>query len=781
MRLKLWLLVVAGGFLVSPAWAQPVPSAEPSSTHIFPAGGRRGTVVKVRVGGECWPPGMHFNVMGSGLTGPTFLGPEVNARYEPSLRRTPRDADAVGSSMSYPREFDATLAIAADAELGTRLWRVWGGWGGTRPRPFLVGDLPEFIETEPNSRPELAERISLPVVINGQIAGERDQDFFVFHASAGAVVVCDAMAARIGSPLEPVLAITDARGKRLEVDELRVGTDPVIAFRAAADGDYRLHVANLSFYGGPAYVYRITITTAACALFAFPAGGRAGATSDVEVFTPNGTGGFHATKQRISFPPQPGPFRLCDNLDLVAGTLPEVVETADDHASFESAMELTLPVTVNARFLKADEDDWYGFTAKKDEVFSITCQPWPRASAAVPALTLFDSHGVPLARASSAETPERGLEMSWKAPADGSYRLRLRDLQHGSRGGPEFIYRLTVRPAQPSFSLRLEADYVNVVQGGKAAIDLEVTRAGGFTGPIDLAAGGLPQGVHLKTARIADNQTRIKLDFAADADARPVDGVVRLVGTAAAAGHSAQSQAVTSSFGLEGDAFHLTVQHKPVFRLSCKETYQYAPRGSIHPYLMKIERFDGFDGPIVLQLCDRQVQDLDGVDVLETVIPSGVKEVMNRIYFPETMHSSVQAHSRPYAQAYTTFTDKWGQKQVLLSVSTHRCMVRTLPPVAKLRAVTKEILARPGEVAECALVLDRTTFLGPADVVLAEGAGCKAEAATMKGGQSEIVVRVHVSDDNVEGRVLRFRATGVLESGDTVVTEASVPLRFKQH
>jgi hypothetical protein len=32
----------------------------------------------------------------------------------------------------------------------------------------------------------------------------------------------------------------------------------------------------------------------------------------------------------------------------------------------------------------------------------------------------------------------------------------------------------------------------------------------------------------------------------------------------------------------------------------------------------------------------------------------------------------------------------------------------------------------------------------------------------------------------VEGRVLRFRATGVLESGDTVVTEASVPLRFKQ-
>src|SRR4029077_7079617 len=175
-----------------------------------------------------------------------------------------------------------------------------------------------------------------------------------------------------------------------------------------------------------------------------------------------------------------------------------------------------------------------------------------------------------------------------------------------------------------------------------------------------------------------------------------------------------------------------------------KETYQYAPRGSIHPYLMKIERFDGFDGPIVLQLCDRQGQDLDGVDLLETVIPPGVKEVMNRIYFPEAMHASVQAHSRPYAQAYTTFTDKWGQKQVLLSVSTHRCMVRTLPPVVKLRALTKEILARPGEFADCTLALDRTPFTGPAEVALLDIPGFRAEKVRVEAGQNEAVVRVHL-------------------------------------
>src|SRR5258708_33494670 len=100
------------------------------------------------------PPGMNLKILGGGVTGPSVLGPEVKARYEPSLRRQPRDADGVGANMSYPREFESSLTLAADAEIGPRFWRVWGGWGGTRPRPFIVGDLPEFIETEPNSQAE---------------------------------------------------------------------------------------------------------------------------------------------------------------------------------------------------------------------------------------------------------------------------------------------------------------------------------------------------------------------------------------------------------------------------------------------------------------------------------------------------------------------------------------------------------------------------------------------------------------------------------------------------
>ena len=117
--------------------------------------------------------------------------------------------------------------------LGPKSWRISGGWGGTRPRPFLVGDLPEFIETEPNSQPDKAERITLPVVVNGQIAGERDIDFFVFAAKAARLSfsICSPLASArrsIRSSTSPTRTAGDG------VQEVHVGTDPVLAFRVPA-------------------------------------------------------------------------------------------------------------------------------------------------------------------------------------------------------------------------------------------------------------------------------------------------------------------------------------------------------------------------------------------------------------------------------------------------------------------------------------------------------------------------------------------------------------------
>lgn len=779
MHLRHVLVAFAGSAISLPLYGQAVPSREPSSTHIFPAGGQRGTTVKVRVGGECLTPGMSFKLYGDGVTAADMLGAEIKAKYEPSVRRPPRDADGVGAAITYPREWPTEIKLASNAEAGARYWRVIGAWGGTQPRPFIVGDLPEFIETEPNSLPERAEPVVLPVVINGQIAGERDQDFFEFAAKAGELVVCDVLAARIGSPLDPILTITDSHGTRIETQEVRVGSDPVLAFKARSAGKFRLHVANLGFSGGPAYVYRITLSTTPYAPFAFPLAAKAGTIRELDFYTLTGNGALKVFKETVTFPRKHGPFMLRGMTPLVATDENEVVESSGNLTSAR-AMDLALPVTVSGRFLTALEEDWYRFTAKKGEAITISCRPVPVDSLAMPVMTLLDSTDKILVSAGSVDAIDRTIEHDWIAPADGQYRIRLRDLQHGTRGGPEFSYRLALSPAKPDFALRLEPDFVNVAQGGKTEIDVIVRRSGGFAGPIDLKVSGLPEGVKVEPATIPAGVPRLKLSIVAKDECRPTDALANVVGHATVAGKSVERPALISTFGREGTGLFLTVQHKPLFRVTCNEAYQYAHRGTIYPYKLAIERLNGFDGPISLQLCDRQVQDLDGIDVVESIVAPGVKESAALVYLPETMHASVQHHSRPYVQAYASFTDKWGQKQTILAVCDKRCMIRTLPTVVKLRAESKEIEASQGTTVGCKLIVDRTSnFVGPAEVELVKTPGYTAEKVHLKHGETVIAAQVQIPAGIRGEQSLKFRMTGKLPTGATVVSEATVSLRVK--
>src|SRR5262249_33204603 len=203
--------------------------------------------------------------------------------------------------------------------------------------------------------------------------------------------------------------------------------------------------------------------------------GKVKETREVQFATLTGTGTPRIVKEQVTFPAVPGLFRLRGSIPLVASEDAEF-DAPDDHHSATSALEVTPAMTVNGRFLHATQEDWYRFTAKKGEGFTIRCRPFPDSSAALPVLALFDATGSPLGKASAADADDRVAEFDWTAPADGVYRLRLRDLQHGTRGGPEFIYRLTLRPMRPDFALRVEPDFVTVVQGGKTEVDLFVRR-----------------------------------------------------------------------------------------------------------------------------------------------------------------------------------------------------------------------------------------------------------------------------------------------------------------
>ncbi len=79
--------------------------------------------------------------------------------------------------------------------------------------PLAAGDLPEVRETEPNDSPAQANRVTVPVTINGRIQQAGDADWFVFKAEAGKKLVMQVEARRLDSPLDSILTLFDASGK----------------------------------------------------------------------------------------------------------------------------------------------------------------------------------------------------------------------------------------------------------------------------------------------------------------------------------------------------------------------------------------------------------------------------------------------------------------------------------------------------------------------------------------------------------------------------------------
>ena len=770
--------------------AQQVPT-EPASTHIFPAGGRRGTTVDIRVGGEFLPPHTRLHLVGDGISAPAELGPPAAAHYEPSPRRKPG-----GTPINYPREFQSQITIASDAQPGQRLWRVSSARGGTGGRPFIVGDLPEVIEHESNSTPETAESITLPVTLNGQIAGEQDHDHFIFPLAAGELVCIDVAANRLGSPLDPLVEVYGPQGQKIAVEELRHGSDPVLLFRAVEGGTHRVLFANLNFQGGPQYVYRATLTTAPALLTPFPAGGQAGTTVPFRLLPLSSQETRLAQEHQQLLPAQPGipllfspPGGPAERIELQVHEHPVGVEL-EPNDTLAQANRIAHPFIQYGRLTNRDDVDGYRFTATAGEALTIACREVPGGMGSLPVVQVVDANGGELARASAVELYPRPCRLEWKAPAAGEYLIRVRD------GGPatrETVYALAVTATVPELTLTATTDILNVVQGNRAELELRIDRQGGLAVPIDLEIDGLPEGMKAEPLQIPPQGDTFRLALIASDDTRPGDSRLRIRGRAKLGdstlertvgaihlGHDLEGVSLGSS---QTDHVQLTVRHKQVFRLYCSEAYQYAHRGTIYPYLMEVERMNGFDGPIRIQMGDRQIMDHDGVQVQDAEFPAGVSQIMLPLYLPETMHINIQPHSNIYAQGYVEFTDRWGQTQSMLQVSEMRCMIRPLPTVAKLRSRERGVSLNPGQSQQVVLQLDRTSlFTAPLQVELKDPPkGIHLEPLTIAEGQTAAVATLR-ADANATwpaGSKLILRGTGVLPPGTPgthVITEVTLPI-----
>ena len=136
------------------------------------------------------------------------------------------------------------------------------------PATFMVDTLPEGFEKAPNNSPATAQRVKLPIIMNGRIDQPGDWDVFRFQGRAGQAIVAEVYARRLDSPLDSVLKLTDSKGKQLafndDYDDPGAGlethhADSRILTTLAANGTYYLYLGDAQQKGGPEYAYRLRI------------------------------------------------------------------------------------------------------------------------------------------------------------------------------------------------------------------------------------------------------------------------------------------------------------------------------------------------------------------------------------------------------------------------------------------------------------------------------------------------------------------------------------------
>jgi hypothetical protein len=479
------------------------------------------------------------------------------------------------------------VTVPAEVPVGLYDIRAAGPKGVTNARTFAVDDLPEATETEPNNTPSQATRLlKLPAIVNGRVNPAEDIDYFVFHGEPGQRLIIDLVANRIDATpaqaflFDGTLELTAPGGKVVGFNTDFNSVDPFLDVTLPEAGDYTLKVWDFTYRGSDVCVYRMRIGQAPYVDYVFPAGGQRGTKVEVTYGGRNLPGGKPSAlmaagrpldtlsgtvdvPKDAALPEGPLPVthfgrtadalteRISVNLSSPAGTsnsrifmvgeLPETFEK-EGNDSPETANKLQWPCVVNGQAGKIGDRDYFELQAKKGQTLSLEVFAQRLGSPMDSNLALYavsaDGKSSLVAQNEDANLNIPGdiffaprtsdSQLAYTAPADGTYRVLLRDLYGTNRGGPEFVYRLEIRAPEPDFRVVVVPDHrqgrnpdrQQVPQGGRMEWMIYAQRRG-YNGEIQVEARGLPPGVTMEPLVFGPNVSAAQVVFYAAPETPP--------------------------------------------------------------------------------------------------------------------------------------------------------------------------------------------------------------------------------------------------------------------
>ncbi|MCH7988461.1 MAG: hypothetical protein IID46_04830, partial [Planctomycetes bacterium] len=396
------------------------------------------------------------------------------------------------------------------------------------------------------------------------------------------------------SRMQAALELYNSTGKRLSFSRQQIRREPLLDVTLPADGEYFVKVYDFLYRGGADYFYRLSLGTGPYIDFVMPPAGIPGSTGKFTLYGRNLPGGQPAgisvdgrplekLEVTITLPKDSSSLKLGENLAPYESTLegmtytlktpagisnPVLIQFASAAVQLEKepndvaaqSQSVTIPVEFAGQFQKRGDIDNLIFQAKAKEVYTIEVFSQRGGSLADPYLTLeqitknskgeesvkriatLDDNGTNLGP-NVFDTLSDDPVYRFQVPADGTYRIAIRDRYFESRGDPRLVYRLSIRkelpdfrlvalPMTPSTAANLPGTIgtIGLRKGENLGIQLYAFRKDGFKESIEITAEGLPKGVICHPAIIGSGLTATQLIFTAADDAPEWSGSIRVVG-----------------------------------------------------------------------------------------------------------------------------------------------------------------------------------------------------------------------------------------------------------
>jgi hypothetical protein len=413
-----------------------------------------------------------------------------------------------------PQRLEVEIAVDPQTPAGIYLLRVASASGVSEAAALAIDNLPQI---------PFGPQIAAPnVALSGQLTGSTVLAT-TLAGKQGQRLLVEVESQRLGAKLDPVVHIYDSRRVQLAWSQAvpSMAGDPRTLAVLPADGTYTIELHDALYRGADPGFFRMKVGEFHYADLAYPLGVQQGSVAPIEFAVTNfpadaraNTTWSLAAGLPRQFQPAPWPAGVAlpsgSRPPVIVSSHPEILEVA----AADKLQEIpSAPVAINGRLLNPGAHDRYRLTVSPGAQLRFDVLARRAGSPLDGVLSILNEQRGQLATNDDRPgTSDPGLDV--KVP-DGVTAVIVEIHDIAGRGGPDFVYRISVAPAGlPDFSLALSAQRYQVPKDGAALARVRAERSG-YNGPIKLDFASLPTSVSITLDEIPAGATEALVTLSA--------------------------------------------------------------------------------------------------------------------------------------------------------------------------------------------------------------------------------------------------------------------------